>query len=76
MSGLASSATQVGADLGTVAFTASAFTADCGFAAFTAAAVVAVSTALLGCSISALTTGSRVRGYRSDQDRPLMEWSR
>jgi EmrB/QacA subfamily drug resistance transporter len=51
-SGLASSATQVGAALGTAAFTAIAFTAGSGFTgAFTAAAVVALATALLGCSI-------------------------
>lgn len=51
-SGLASSATQVGAALGTAAFTAIAFTASSGFAAaFTAAAAVALATALLGSSI-------------------------
>lgn len=55
-SGMASSATQVGAALGTATFTAIALTADdaaSGFpAAFVAAAVVAVATALLGCTIA------------------------
>ncbi|WP_344771710.1 MFS transporter [Nocardioides panacisoli] len=51
-SGLASSATQVGAALGTAAFTAIALTAGNGFtAAFTGAAAVALATAVLGCSI-------------------------
>ncbi|WP_296604042.1 MFS transporter [Nocardioides sp.] len=50
-SGLASSATQVGAAIGTAAFTAVAL-AGGGFAeAFTAAAGVALATALLGCAI-------------------------
>ena len=52
-SGLASSATQVGAALGTAAFTAIAFAAGGGFAtAFTAAACVALATAALGWSIA------------------------
>ena len=53
-SGLANSATQVGAALGTAAFTAIALSDDnTGFpAAFTAAAVVAITTALLGCTIA------------------------
>jgi EmrB/QacA subfamily drug resistance transporter len=53
-SGLANSATQVGAALGTAAFTAIALSGDnTGFpAAFTAAAVVAIATALLGCTIA------------------------
>ncbi len=52
-SGLASSATQVGAALGTATFTTIAFTEDGGFsAAFTAAAVVALGTALLGSTIA------------------------
>lgn len=51
-SGLASSATQVGAAIGTATFTAIALGTDDGFtAAFGAAAVVALATALLGCSI-------------------------
>ncbi len=50
--GLASSATQVGAGLGTATFTAIALSAPHGFSgAFTAAAVVALATALLGCAI-------------------------
>ena len=53
-SGLAGSATQVGAALGTAAFTAIALSgSNTGFpAAFTAAAVVAIATALLGCTIA------------------------
>ena len=53
-SGLANSATQVGAALGTAAFTAIALSgSNTGFpAAFTAAAVVAIATALLGCTIA------------------------
>jgi EmrB/QacA subfamily drug resistance transporter len=53
-SGLASSATQVGAALGTAAFTTVALAGDgSGFAAaFTLASVVAVATALLGCTLS------------------------
>lgn len=50
-SGLASSATQVGAALGTATFTAIALSGSGFSAAFTAAAVVAVATALLGCTI-------------------------
>ena len=55
-SGLASSATQVGAALGTATFTAIALSTNApgaGFAAaFTTAAVVALATALLGCTIA------------------------
>jgi len=53
-SGLANSATQVGAALGTAAFTAIALSDDTtGFpAAFTAAAAVAIATALLGLTIA------------------------
>jgi MFS family permease len=52
-SGLAGSATQVGAALGTATFTAVAFSAGNGFAAaFSAAAGVALVTAVLGCSIA------------------------
>jgi hypothetical protein len=53
-SGLASSATQVGAALGTAAFTAIALTDDGSSfpAAFTAAAAVAIATALLGWTIA------------------------
>jgi EmrB/QacA subfamily drug resistance transporter len=51
-SGLAGSATQVGAAVGTAAFTAIAFATGNGFtAAFTAAAAVALATAALGLSI-------------------------
>ena len=51
-SGLASSATQVGAALGTATFTAIALATPDGFStAFAAAAVVAVGTAVLGCSL-------------------------
>jgi MFS family permease len=53
-SGLASSATQVGAALGTATFTAIAFADPAtGFrSAFTAAALVATATAVLGCTIA------------------------
>jgi EmrB/QacA subfamily drug resistance transporter len=53
-SGLANSATQVGAALGTAAFTAIALSDNnTGFpAAFTVAAAVAIATALLGCTIA------------------------
>jgi len=53
-SGLANSATQVGAALGTAAFTAIALSDDStGFpAAFTAAAAVAIATALLGWTLA------------------------
>jgi EmrB/QacA subfamily drug resistance transporter len=52
-SGLASSATQVGAALGTATFIGIALAGSSGFtAAFTVAAAVAVATALLGCTVA------------------------
>jgi MFS family permease len=50
-SGLASSATQVGAALGTATFTAIALSSSGFSAAFTAAALTSIGTALLGCTI-------------------------
>jgi predicted MFS family arabinose efflux permease len=50
-SGLANSATQVGAALGTATFTAIALSGPGFSAAFTAAALTAVATAALGCTI-------------------------